>query len=113
MFGGMVRRKVIPVSDSVPKHIPLKYCHQAIIPDELVKDDPRTQVYELVTGELVTFDYRGTTNNTEGRYDDSLDRRCIRFHGVPFSVLQSAWYNRLGKLSGWWHTVKIIKGDYV
>lgn len=112
----MVRRKTdethIATYD-VPKRIMLKYCNQAIIPDELVRNDLRTQRYVLATGETVTLDYRATTNNTDGHYDAELDARSMRIHGVPFSVLQSAWYNRLGKLSGWWHTVKIIKGDYV
>lgn len=98
-----VKKDLLP-----PKRIPMKYCSRAIIPDELVIGDSRSQPYILLTGQIVTFDFFGTYDNRRRMYPGLMERASMFYHGVPFDTLESAWRMRLGHLSGWWHGVILV-----
>lgn len=112
MLVGMVRvKKNSPLfsEELSPVSIPLKYCEFALIPDELVSQYSPEQPYRLATGEIVVFRYRMTCNNKNGKYTRSLELLSRNTHGMPFSDIQAVWASRIGKLSGWWHRVKLEK----
>lgn len=89
--------------------IQLKYNETAIIPDDIVLGEKRGKKYELLTGEIVTLEYRFSCDNRKGMFDKDLEELCQENYGIPFSRVKSMWFARLGKLSGFWHSVRMHK----
>lgn len=90
--------------------IPLKYRKETLIPDEIVKGvKPRDKQYTLITGETVTIEYRRTCDNRGGAYTADLEKTCQEYFGLPFSYVRSCWIFRLGKVSDYWHWVRLTK----
>lgn len=90
--------------------IPLKYRKETLIPDEIVKGvKPRDKQYTLITGETVTIEYRRTCDNRGGAYTADLEKTCQEYFGLPFSYVSSCWIFRLGKVSDYWHWVRLTK----
>ena len=90
--------------------IPLKYRKETLIPDEIVKGvKPRDKQYTLITGETVTIEYRRTCDNRGGAYTADLEKTCQEYFGLPFSYVRSCWISRLGKVSDYWHWVRLTK----
>lgn len=48
-----------------------------------------------------------TTNNAEGRYDESFDRICRSHFNMSFSAVRSIWIARLGGVDNYWHLIKL------
>lgn len=93
--------------DPNPKSIPLKYAPVAIIPYELVADTHYLQKYKLVGGEIVTFQYRATTDNTYGTSEKYLNQWTQELYNMDFNSFQHIWKRRLGTLKGFWYRVKM------
>ena len=90
--------------------IPLKYRKETLIPDEIGKGvKPRDKQYTLITGETVTIEYRRTCDNRGGAYTADLEKTCQEYFGLPFSYVRSCWIFRLGKVSDYWHWVRLTK----
>lgn len=67
-------------------------------------------------GEVETFDgikcrteFLATWNNADGMFDEELEGVCQREYGCSFRAIKSIWIGRLGRLSDYWHLVKLIK----
>lgn len=48
-------------------------------------------------------------NNEDGRFNEELDDICQAYYGCSFSFIRSIWFSRLGKVSDFWHLVKLEK----
>lgn len=96
--------------------IVLKYSEYAIIPDEVVYGVERKDQsyrYELMTGETVTFEFVMSCNNSKGQCGNFMNRHCMDLYGLPFDKVERVWESRLGRLSGYWHKVKIKKDENI
>lgn len=89
--------------------IPLKYSEYAVIPDEIVYGYKHNRVFRCRGGEIVTLEYNRTCNNSKGRYSENLNDLCMEVYNMPFLIVKSAWERRIGRLSGYWHHVRLIK----
>lgn len=90
------------------KELPLKYAEETIIPDDIVKGiKPRDEQYKLRSGEVVTIEYRRTYCNTNGGYTADLDEDCQKLFGMSFERFRSYWVARIGRVSDYWHWVKL------
>lgn len=91
--------------------LPLKYSDYAIIPGDIVlkfKVNSKER-YELINGEVVTFVFIAGYDNFRGTQKEILNEHCMELYGIPFVNFECVWYNRLGKLSGIWHKVRMVK----
>lgn len=90
--------------------LPLKYSEYAIIPGDIVlkfKVNSKER-YELITGEVVTIIFIAGYDNFRGTQKEILNELCIELYGIKFENFERVWYNRLGKLSGFWHKVRMV-----
>lgn len=89
--------------------IPLKYSKFNVIPDKLVKEDKHGIYYRCRDGIVVDLEYTRTCNNSNGMFDDDLEKSCRELYNMSFYQVKSVWEARLGRLCGFWHWVRMIK----
>lgn len=96
--------------DTTTIRIPIKYAEYAIVPHELfdaVKSNYASYLYECLGGEIIRIKFVAGCNNSDGRYSEKMNKRCMDMYNMPFSRIERVWYERLGRLSGFWHRVKM------
>lgn len=64
---------------------------------------------ETTDGEKCLVEFKTTWNNAGGFFDNELDSICQERYGCSFTAIKSIWFGRLGRLSDFWHLVKLIK----
>ena len=64
---------------------------------------------ETIDGVQCRTEFQATWNNGNGFFDDELESLCQDRYGCSFSSIKSIWFGRLGRLSDYWHLVKLIK----
>lgn len=85
--------------------IQCKYADAIIAPANAVVDDE----VETMDGVKCRLSYQATFDNENGRYDEILDDLCQRFYSYPFCSIRSIWIGRIGRVSNYWHWIKLIK----
>lgn len=77
---------------------------------------PQNALSKGVIGEYETLDnvhcrafLHTVWNNESGEFDDELEDICQAYYGCSFSLIKSIWISRLGKISNFWHLVKLEK----
>ena len=95
------------ILDPNPIEIPLKFSPVAIIPSEITDRRHVAQRYKLVGGEVVHFNFIGTWDNRDGKYDGMFDRECRKLFDIDFDSFRLVWVRRVGNLSGYWHKVEM------
>lgn len=88
------------------KVIKSKYVEFLLAPANAIDNADVVVTSDGVTCKLV---YQATFNNEDGRFDDRLDDICRDKYGSSLEVIKNLWTGRLGKLSDYWHLVKMIK----
>jgi len=85
-----------------------KYTEYILAPSNALTNGVNCE-YVTTDGVSVLAELHTTWNNSDGYFDDELERECMDRFNCPFRFIKSVWFGRLGVLSDYWHLIKLIK----
>lgn len=117
----------IPLSERVniaiyeKYYLKTKFQERALVPDEVIdrnwmgiwcfsEADQKLKdsaVFVTTDGYKVRIKLIGCCNNSKRDQYEWLQHMCENTYGLKFEVVQSNWFARLGKLSGYWHLIEM------
>lgn len=117
----------IPLSERVniaiyeKYYLKTKFQERALVPDEVIdrnwmgiwcfsEADQKLKdsaVFVTTDGYKVRIKLIGCCNNSKRDQHEWLQHMCENTYGLKFEVVQSNWFARLGKLSGYWHLIEM------
>lgn len=117
----------IPLSERVniaiyeKYYLKTKFQKRALVPDEVIdrnwmgiwcfsEADQKLKdsaVFVTTDGYKVRIKLIGCCNNSKRDQYEWLQHMCEKTYRLKFEVVQSNWFARLGKLSGYWHLIEM------
>jgi hypothetical protein len=91
------------------KPLDLKFAKRALLPHDFIGLTGADQRYSIRDGQIVKFDYIGTWDNSDGKYDKELSLISIGLYNVDIDRLSEIWEQRISTKSTIWHEVRMVR----
>jgi hypothetical protein len=90
------------------KPLDIKFAKRALLPHNFIGMTGPDERYSIRDGQTVKFEYIGTWDNSDGRYDKELSEISNRLYAVNISRLSEIWEQKINTKSTVWHEVKMV-----